>query len=329
MKPDTAGASVPLTEASGSFPRRIRAYLAERFPLAGYSVLIFSFCSSSQFLAHALTAADRPVRYDLSTIAACVTLICIFLHLRIFDDHKDFRDDCRYWPDRVLQRGVVSLRDLKLLAALALAVELLLAWQNGTAAVVAVLTAIGFTLLMLREFFLGSWLRSRFLLYAGLHLLLMPILALVVFSFSVNRYFWEADRWFWLYSLVGFFTAFNWEISRKIRVPDDEREGLDTYSRIFGPFGAGWLVLLVRAIDTGLLILVARHLGLPTWFDTALVILFLLTGIGFLHFRLRPSATTAERMATWAGMYIILFDLLLAFALSLQRGLEFGIQPRT
>ncbi len=90
----------------------------------------------------------------------------------------------------------------------------------------------------------------------------------------------------------------------------------------------GWLVLLVRAIDTGLLMLIAGHLGLSTWFDAALTGLFLLTGIGFLHFRLRPSPATAQRMATWAGIYIILFDLLLALALALQRGLEFGLWPR-
>jgi len=108
----------------------------------------------------------------------------------------------------------------------------------------------------------------------GFLLLIMPLLAMTVWSFATNQYFWEIPPWFWLYSMVSFFLAFNWEVSRKIRVPEEEIEGVDSYSRLFGTYGAAYLVLLIRVIDTGLVTLVALHLGLSGWFYALLVVLF-------------------------------------------------------
>ena len=79
---------------------------------------------------------------------------------------------------------------------------------------------------------------------------------------------------------MGFFVTFNWEVSRKIRAPEDEIEGADTYTRVFGTYGAAWVVLLIRVIDTGLVALVGWHLGLAPWFYVALVALFLVCLVG-------------------------------------------------
>ena len=127
---------------------------------------------------------------------------------------------------------------------------------------VALVVAFAFSLLMLKEFFVADWLKKRFLLYASVHMLIMPLLAMTVWSFATKQFFWEIPPWYWLYSLVSFFLAFNWEVSRKIRVPEEEIEGVDSYTRLFGTYGAAYLVLLIRVIDTGLVTLVAMHLGL-------------------------------------------------------------------
>ncbi len=291
------------------------AYLHERFPLLAYSILIASFYSSNQFLAHALTSHGEPMRYDISSLLGCVTLLCLFFHLRVFDDHKDYADDCRYFPDRVLQRGVVTLRELQILGGVVIAVELSLAALWSAASLVSVLLAFGFSLLMFKEFFVRRWLKQHFLIYASTHMLIMPLLALVVFSFATRQYPWQAPGWFWIYSFVGFFVAFNWEISRKIRAPEEEIAGVDSYTKIFGTHGAAYLVLLVRAIDTGLVALVGYHLRVSSWFYVALLMLFAVCLIGFFQYRHHPSPRTAKRMGTYAGMYIVAFDLVLAIEL--------------
>jgi 4-hydroxybenzoate polyprenyltransferase len=302
---------------------RMRLYLRERFPLAAHSVLILSFYSSNQFLAHALAAPGAPMRYDLGSLAGGLTLLCFFLHLRIFDDHKDYEEDRRHFPDRALSRGVVTLGELKVLAAAAIALELALAAWRGPAALAAVLLALGYSVLMLKEFFARDWLRRRFFLYATLHLLIVPCLSLVVFSFATGRWFWEAPRWYWLYACVGFFVAFNWEISRKIRAPEEEIEGVDSYTRRFGLYGAAWLVLWVRAIDTALVTIVGLHLDLSIWFYAVLFLLFAICAIGFLEYRLHTTPRTARRMETYAGFYIFAFDVTLAVALARTYGIDF------
>ena len=306
------------------FVARLAAYSRERFPLLRQGLLIVSYYSSNQFLAQALTRPGEPMRYTLGSLMGAIVLLCFFFHLRVFDEHKDFADDSRHYPDRVLQRGLITLRHLKVLGGIALALEFTLAalwWPAGKPApLVAVAIAVGFSLLMLREFFVQAWLRGHMIVYALLHMLVMPLLAMIVLAFATGLYPWQAPGWFWLYAFVGFFVTFNWEISRKIRIPDDEIEGVDSYSRIFGTFGVAWVVLGIRVVDTAMVALVGWHLGLTVWFYAALVALFAVCCVGFAHYRMRPTRKTARRLETYAGMYIIAFDLILALALGRTNG---------
>jgi 4-hydroxybenzoate polyprenyltransferase len=304
------------------FWKRLLAYLHERFPLVGNALLIVSYYSSNQFLAEVLTWPERPPVYSPVSVLGAITLLCLFFHLRVFDEHKDWEDDCRHYPERVLQRGLVTLRHLKILGAVAIVGEWLLAAWRGPAALVAVLAAQLFSVLMLKEFFLRDWLRRHFLLYATSHMAIMPLFALVVFSFTTGLYPWQAPAYFWLYGLVGFFVTFNWEVSRKIRAPEEERDGVDSYTKIFGTFGAAYIVLAIRVIDTGLVAFVGWHLGLSRWFYLFLVALFAVCLVGFFQYRRRPTPRTARRMELYAGMYIIAFDLALAVEIVRRHGLE-------
>lgn len=305
-----------------SFPRRLAAYLAERFPLLGHGVLIAAYYSSNQFLARALTRPGEPMHYDLTTLLGAVTLFCFFFHLRVFDEHKDYAEDLRHHPQRVLQSGLVTLRNLKVLGAVAIATEIVLSALGGRASFVAWLAAFVFSFLMLKEFFVRDWLKRHFLVYAVSHLLVMPLLSLMVFSFTTGQWPWVAPFWFWMYAWVGFFVTFNWEVSRKIRAPEDEIEGVETYTRIFGTYGAAYLVLLIRVIDTALVALVGWHLGLSPWFYSALVALFLVCLIGFFQYRFQTNRKTAKRMETYAGMYIIAFDVILTVAILARYGVR-------
>jgi 4-hydroxybenzoate polyprenyltransferase len=307
-----------------SLVRRWRTYIAERFPPFSYALLIVSFYSSNQFLAHALTSGTAPMRYNLSSLTGALAVLGVFLHLRIFDDHKDYEDDCRYFPNRALQRGVVTRRDLKLLLVLVIGMEFLLAALRGPGAITAWLVVMAFSLLMLKEFFAREWLRHRFLLYASTHMMILPLLAILIFSFATGAFPWQAPGWYWVYSLVGFFVAFNWEVSRKIRAPEDEIEGVDSYTKRFGTYGAAWLVLAIRVVDTALVTLVGIHLGLSRWFYASLIILFVICMLGFCQYRFWTSPSTARRMQTYAGIYIIAFDLILAIELGRKYGMAFS-----
>jgi 4-hydroxybenzoate polyprenyltransferase len=314
--------TAPVLTRESPFARRLSAYLAERFPLASHGLLIAAYYSSNQFLARTLTEPGRPMHYDWTSLLGAVTLLCFFFHLRVFDEHKDYAEDLVHYPHRVLQSGVMTLRNLKMLGGLAIATEVVLSALRGRAAFVAWLAAFLFSVLMLKEFFVPGWLKRHFLVYAVSHLLVMPLLALMVFSFATGRWPWEAPFWFGVYAWVGFFVTFNWEVSRKMRAPEDEIEGVETYTRIFGTYGAAYLVLLIRVIDTAMVALVGWHLGLASWFYAALLALFLVCLVGFFQYRFHTNRKTAKRMEIYAGMYIIAFDLILAVAIAGKYGVK-------
>jgi 4-hydroxybenzoate polyprenyltransferase len=325
---EPAAATAPSTfeEAlhAASRATRLATYLAERFPVLAHGLLILSFYSSNQFLAHALIEPGRPMRYDVGSLLGFLTLLGFFLHLRIFDDHKDYQEDCRHFPERVLQRGVVTLDELKLVGGAAILLELVLSLLVGPAAFVSVLAVLGYSLLMLKEFFVRDWLKRHFLVYVVSHMLIVPLLSMVVFSFATGRYLWQAPAWYGMYAAVGFFVAFNWEVSRKIRAPEEEIDGLDSYTKLCGTYGAAYLVLVIRMVDTALVALVAYHLQMSGWFYAWLVGLFLICMIGFFQYRFRTSPVTARRMATYAGFYIVAFDLALAVELVRAFGIQLG-----
>lgn len=302
---------------------RWRAYFKERFPFLKHGILIACFYSSNQFLAHALVSPGGTMVYDLGSLLGCLTILCLFLHLRVFDDLKDYTEDCQHYPDRVLQRGIITLRELKILGCLTFAAEIALSLLWSPAALVAVLIAQGFSLLMFQEFFVRSWLKRHFIVYASTHMLIIPLMGLVIFSFATRAFPWEAPGWFLLYCFVGFFVAFNWEISRKIRAPEEEIEGVDSYTKIFGTYGAAHVVLLVRTIDTALVALVGYHLQVSVWFYAALLLLFAFCLVGYFQYRWWTTPQTARRMEAYAGVYIAAFDLTLIVELGRTHGISF------
>ena len=301
---------------------RLRAYMQERFPLFGHVLLIISYYSSNQFLAKALEHPGVPMQYTPRSALGALTLLFFFFHLRVFDEHKDFAEDSRFHPHRVLQRGVITLADLRVLAGIAIVLEVVLSLVAGRPAFVAWTLPFVFSLLMLKEFFAAEWLRRHFLVYATSHMLLMPLLSLLIFTFATQRYPWQAPPLFWLYAFVGFFVTFNVEVSRKIRAPQDEIEGLDSYSKIFGTYGAAWIVLGLRLADTTLVSVVGYAIGVSAWFYVAIAVLFLVTLGTFIRFRLNTTTASAKALERNAGIYLIAFDLILAIELIRMNGFQ-------
>ena len=256
------------------FPKRLNAYVAERFPLVSHLCMVVIYFLANQFLAQVLGDPGQPLRMGWFTPLGMLFLLCIFFHLRVFDEHKDYVDDCVHYPDRILSRGLITLTHLKILAAVAILLEWVCAAVSGWPAMVAVTVTIVFSWIMLHEFFVREWLRAHFMIYAISHMLIMPLMTATIFSFTMQRPFWEAPWLFWVYAGADFFAFANWEISRKIRLPEDEIEGVSSYSKEFGMFAAGYVVLGLRILNTVLAWVVGVYLHLGTFYYAGLIVLF-------------------------------------------------------
>ena len=306
------------------FSLRLRAYLDERFPLFRHVCMVIIYFLANQFLAQVLGNPEEPLRVGWFSLLGMVFLFCIFFHLRVFDEHKDYKDDIIHYPQRILSRGMITLTHLKVLGAIAIFLEIICAAVSGWSAIVAVGVAILFSWILLHEFFIPVWLRAHFIIYAIVHMLIMPLLTATIFSFTMQRPFWEAPWLFWAYAAADFFAFANWEISRKIRMPEDEIEGVSSYSAEFGMFTAGYVVLFLRILNTVLAWIVGIYLHLGVFYYAGLLFLFLGTCVGLLRFRLHPSRKTAAQLESYGGAYIILFYFVLAAELVRTHGVTFG-----
>lgn len=241
------------------------AYLNERFPLinmALFAVLFLTVYSVATFFGPLLRASG----FGWPEVVGMLAVISFFFRLRVFDEQKDYTLDAINHPQRVLQSGRVTLRQLVRVSLAGLAVELLWSVMMGVPTLVCWLLAVGYSLLMRYEFFVADYLKKRLLLYAFTHLLIMPLVIGWVWSAYAPVYPFSTPLL--LLGTLSLLGGFSFEIARKLHAPEAERELVDSYSKAMGyapAIVAVLLVLLVSvAVQCGLLLLL-RSSALPFW----------------------------------------------------------------
>jgi 4-hydroxybenzoate polyprenyltransferase len=300
--------------------QRLLAWSGERFPVAN-GVLIFVIYASALLYGRALTNGGE-VSLSLSDLAGFVAVWAYFLILRVFDEHKDYERDSHTHPERVLQSGLVTLGHLRALGWAAVAVQLSVSvLMDGGLGPVTALWALtmGWTLLMLKEFFVGEWLARRLLLYAFTHMLSMPLAFLWMAQMGAGDIGLPAEV-IWI-ALLGGLIGASLEVGRKLRAPEDERPGVDSYTKVLGTTGAPALagVLLTAAVAAG-----AGLLGAAGDASAAacLALAFAAApGIGgAATFARRPTGASAKRAEALVGVSLLLLPLVLIVALLAERG---------
>jgi 4-hydroxybenzoate polyprenyltransferase len=171
-------------------------YQAERFPVLAHGPMVIIFCLSVMLFS-SLQANETPAFYAVA--GAAISALIFFFQLRVADEFKDLEIDSKYRPHRPVPSGLVRLDELARLAVLA-----------------------------------PEWLQRRPAIYLVSHMLVMPFIALYVSAFD-----WLCDCRAipagigWLL-LLSFGCGLVLEIGRKIRSPNAEQEGVETYSALWG-----------------------------------------------------------------------------------------------
>ncbi|MFZ5723484.1 MAG: prenyltransferase [Pseudomonadota bacterium] len=273
--------------AASPFHRRFLAWLDERFPFAN-ALLFFILYLTTAALVRAATGlplfdgfVGGTVDFSPVDVLACAVTWSYFLLLRIFDEHKDYALDLQNHPQRVLQSGLITLAHLRVAGALAIALQLGFSlWRDAGVggATVAWLAVFAWTCLMGKEFFVGEWLNKHLTWYAVSHMLVMPLIV------------------WWLANLalpgtgmtpilaglmtLAFVSGFCFEITRKTKGPEEERDSIESYSRIFGTRGSAFVVMgLVTAMVVNQLWLVQAVAGAPVWWAALLLVAALLLAL--------------------------------------------------
>jgi len=305
-----------------TFHTRFATYLKARFPLLSHGVMVTSYVAANWAVARAATFADDPVSFAPRFIAVNVALVLFFFHLRVFDEHKDAEVDAVFHPERPVPSGVVSLHELRVAGGVAIALEFALACACGPDVVRALAVAFVYSVLMLREFFVAGWLRRHFVTYAVSHMLVMPLLALTVYSCAAARESCAAPETFALFVGAGFFAAFGWEVSRKLRTPDDEVEGDETYSSRLGVWGAAAAYVLVQGLGAACLYVVGERLALAPWFGGLVVSVFVGNVGAAIRFVVLTSRASAKLVNGFASLTLVGTNLATVIAVVGAAGVE-------
>ena len=223
---------------------RIFAWMDERFPFKN-ALLFFILYLTSAVVAR--SALNGEVQVSLVDVLACIVTWSLFLVIRIFDEHKDYALDVINHPQRVLQSGLITLKHLKVLGAVAVIVQLMFSlYSDGFAfggATISYLIMFTYLCLMGAEFFCGEWLEKRLTLYAFSHMLIMPLIVFWLANLAVPNA--VLNESLMMMMLLAFISGFCFEITRKTKGVEEERDTVDSYSRIFGTKGSAYIVMIL------------------------------------------------------------------------------------
>ncbi len=231
--------------AQSPLPRRLAAWAAERFPVAN-ALLFLLLYTAALLLGQRLTSGPADALHlDVRDVAGFFAIWSFFLLLRVFDEHKDFEQDSANHPDRVLQRGLVTLGHLRVLGALSVALMAGVSlWYDGGVGPVTMtwFAVMIWSALMAKEFFVGAWLEQRLVLYATSHMLVMPLAAWWMAQMGAGGQPLPATVSY--FAALAFASGAAFEVTRKLYAPEDEREEIDSYSKILG---VRWAAITVIA----------------------------------------------------------------------------------
>lgn len=278
-------------------------YQRERFPVFAHAPVILAFSLSAVAYSALLRGASSLPGWK-PCLVAFINSFLSFLQLRLADEFKDREEDAMYRPYRPVPRGLIKLRELAWLWAGCMAVQLAMSlWLAPRLAILLAITWIYFGL-MTKEFFARRWLKARPVIYMVSHMAIMPLV-----DFYATGCDWAPMGrsrppagllWFLLVSL---FNGMVIEIGRKIRVPQEEETGVETYSFLWGRGSAVLVWLMIMAV-TGSLACIAA--GRVRFVVAALIILAVsFTAAVALAVQFLRSQTpgAGKRLETMAGIW--------------------------
>ncbi len=301
--------------------RRFAAWAATRFPPA--LVFVLSLMYLDAVLVGSLAARPGPPQLAPEDVLGFLAFVAFFLGLRIYDELKDNETDRRLHADRLTVTGVMPLSDLRRINAIGLVLQAAacLWFDRGIGAVtITWAAAVLFSLLMLKEFFVPTWLSARPVLYSVSHSLVMPLAFLWAATMGARGFASSPAVW-WLCALATA-AAFQLELSRKVRAPSDERPGVDSYTRIFGIKGAslvGCVLLLATVVTLGETISAVSGASTVAWVGATT--LLVAGGAPYALFARRPSAGRAKAIEAITGLQVLAGFAVLLVVLIADRGL--------
>lgn len=226
---------------------RLWIYFKEMFP--PHHAIASVFMALSYYMAIGLISHKNIPwnRFEIYTSAFSVMLLALMI--RVMDEFKDYDDDLKNFPTRPLPSGRVLKSDLKILQTIIFVACIALNLTNKLA-LIGMLICIVYSLLMYKWFFIEKIMRKSlplaFLTHHPVTYLYFLYLYMSLSGLSRAQDFSSISAAIGI--PIGLAMA-NWEVSRKIKRPQDENE-YNTYSKVWGPKAASIVAIIFQALST-------------------------------------------------------------------------------
>ena len=279
-------------------------YQRERFPLAAHAPLVAAFTFSA--VAFSGFLRGQFVLPPLTSFAAAFAIsLLFFLELRIADEFKDFDDDSEFRPYRPVPRGLVKLSELGWVGVGAALVQTAIAVALSPRLLVLLIVTWAYLGLMTKEFFVSEWLKAHPISYLLSHMVIMPLI-----NFCATACDWlpatgvvpAGIGWF---LAMSYFNGIVVEVGRKLRAPEDEETGVETYTSLYGPSRAVALWLSAMTLGAVGTVVAAARVGAAV--PVAVVLGLALAAALFLgvRFAVRPVVTRSRFLQPMTGAWVI------------------------
>ena len=283
--------------------RRLWTYQDERFPVAKTALLLAVFCAAGINVAAFLGGQALP-RWTAYAVAWVATFI-IFFQMRVCDEHKDHADDTLYRPERPVPRGLISLRELRWLGLLGVPAAALVTGVYEPRLLIPLAAVWVWLALMTVEFFMPAALKSNPVAYLVSHMIIMPLITLLVTACVWAETGTMPDG-LGLFLILSFLNGVVLEVGRKLRTPDNEREGVETYSALWGPRPAAgiWLIAVLAAGTLAFMLGVSLQAAVVV--GPAILLGVLMALFAALTFSETSDDRSQRRIDTVSGLWVLL-----------------------
>jgi len=278
-------------------------YQKERFPILMYIPMIAAFSMSAVGYASILRGGKVSA---LSLITSFITSFTVFALLRIADEHKDFEEDSKYRPYRPVPRGLVKLTELRNIGIVLMIIEVIFAAVLHYTLLPLLLIAWWYLLMMRKEFFCGKWLRQHHVTYMLSHMLIMPILDFYATAcdFAPKNKWNLAPLVLWFIS-SSFLDGIVIEVGRKMRAPEDEEEGVETYSFLWGRKVCAIVWCGCMTLSMGFTFIATNQIGRATPAYILLPIILVFNIVNCIMYAKNPTTKNSKRIENLSGVWSI------------------------
>lgn len=295
----------------GSVFERLWIYQSERFPLIQTVPLLAAFSAASVTASARL--ADRSLP-DLPVYLIAFLIVMIFFwQMRALDEVKDAEVDRRYRPERPIPRGLVSLNLILWIAGAGVLPVVFAAYYLAPVLLWLVIGVWVWLALMGFEFFAPTFLKRSPTLYLVSHMAIMPLIDVVLTGCEWVPH-GSMPQGIWTFLLMSLANGCVVEFGRKIWAPEEEREGVETYSSSWGHRRSLLALAAVTLIAFTALVVCGVYLSRP--FTTAvcgfcLLLPFLALITDFFR---HPDRKRQKRLEYASGVWVLGCYLIAAYA---------------